>query len=97
MNPQEMNFVAELMAVAEQILAARNTWQNLRERYSANNFNNSITDGELAAIPTFSHLTIDEVRRTMGVLDALVLLIDNNIVIGGNTDLAKNHLIRMKG
>lgn len=97
MNPQEQNFIAELMGEGENILSLRARLQLLQGRYAANNFSNSITDQELAAIPELSHLVADEMRRAMAVVDAIVNLLNNNIVVGGNTDIAANHLIRLKG
>lgn len=97
MNPQEQNFISELMGESETILYLRARLQLLQGRYAANNFSNSITDQELAAIPELSHLVADEMRRAMAVVDAIVNLLNNNIVVGGNTDIAANHLIRLKG
>jgi hypothetical protein len=97
MNPQEQNFIAELMTEGENILNLRSRLRLLQGRYSANNFSNSITDGEFSAIPALSHLTADEMRRAMAVIDAIVSLVDSNIVVGGNTDIAANHLLRLKG
>jgi hypothetical protein len=94
---QMSNFVGELMSAGDEILELRDTCQRLRERYSTNNFNSGIVETEMQAVAAYAHLNDNEIKRALGVLDALVLLIDSNIVVGGNTDLARNHLIRLKG
>lgn len=94
---QQSNFVTELMNEERVLTEAINRWAQLRARYDANSFNAAMTDTDLLAVPTFAHLTEQEVKRFLGVLDAIVLLYNSNITIGGNTDLAKNHALRMRG
>lgn len=91
MNPQEMNFVSELMQAGEDILNLRTRLQLLRSRYTLNAFDSSITDQELAETPTFAHLTQAELVSGVSAIDAVLN------ALGDNISGQATNLIRLKG
>lgn len=95
LDAQQSNFVSELMNMAALIVDNRDEWQLLRSRWSVNGFNGTIIDVNITGSPGFAHLTEQEIKRALSVLDLLVALLDTDTSIGGQA--AINHLIRLKG
>lgn len=91
MNPQEMNFVSELMQAGEDILNLRTRLQLLRARYTLNGFDSGITDQELSGVPSFSHLTQTEMVSAVSEIDAVLN------ALGDNSAGQATNLIRLKG
>lgn len=72
MNPQEMNYVVELMQAAKEIRALQIKVQELLERWQVNGFAQRITDQKLAKVSTLQHLSAEKIQDALAVMNSIL-------------------------
>lgn len=72
LSSQFQNHISRTMQFAEQVIALRNELALHRAEWDQNDMFNQLTDEDIAAIPTFAHLTKSEVSNAIGALDGIV-------------------------
>jgi hypothetical protein len=72
LTDQQLNFVSELMQIAEQAVALRARMQALKARYDLNQFGATIGTERFAATPAVSHLDLNKVLLAMTAVNVLL-------------------------
>ncbi|MBE2196652.1 MAG: hypothetical protein IAE83_20955 [Anaerolinea sp.] len=72
MNPQEMNYVVELMQAAKEIRALQIKAQELLERWQVNGFAQRITDQKLVKVSTLQHLSAQKIQDVLAVMTSIL-------------------------
>lgn len=72
LTDQQLNFISELMQVAEQAVALRAKMQALKARYDLNQFGATIDTDLFAVTPAVAHLDLNKVLLAMTAVNALL-------------------------
>jgi hypothetical protein len=88
---QESNFVSRSQNLASQILDLRDELQREVALYNAEGFGESITDADLAANATFSHLTQSKLWNCITAFNSVLT------ALGDDANGQAINLIKMRG
>ena len=91
MSAQQQNFISDMMAWSEQMLAVRAKGQELVARFNLNSVLSKLNDQEIAEIELFAHLDSDKVA---GAVTALQII---DTALGDNVSGQATNLIKLKG
>ena len=91
MSAQQQNFISDMMAWSEQMLAVRAKGQELVARFNLNSVLSKLNDQEIAEIESFAHLDADKIT---GAVTALQII---DTALGDNVSGQATNLIKLKG
>jgi hypothetical protein len=91
LTAQQQNFISELQAWANRELEQRQKAEELNARWNLNQFNQKLSDEDIQAIGSFSHLTAQIVT------DGVVAMQEVLQALGDDVDGYATNLYRLKG